>query len=190
MRETLRAFINHFAPLPEEEFSQLAELFRPLAVRKMDHVFREGDNISSLYFVHTGVLRGYYLKDGEEHTCNFFFSPYIMTDLFSVRENTPTLMNVQALKDTECYEADFVQLEELAYRNPNMLKVFFKMYEHLFQLSIKRQVSFIYDTPKERYLNLFRERPNVIAEIPQHYIASFLGIKPETLSRIRKKIMT
>jgi CRP/FNR family transcriptional regulator, anaerobic regulatory protein len=188
MRETLRAFINHFAPLAEEEFNALASLFNPVKVRKMDHLYREGDHVKKLYFVYTGVLRGYYIKDGAEHTCNFFFSPYMMTDLFSVRENNPTLMNVQALKDTECYEADFLEIEQLAYRNPELLRVFFKMYEHLFQLSIKRQISFIYDTPKERYLNLFRERPNVIAEIPQHYIASFLGIKPETLSRIRKKI--
>lgn len=188
MKEMFRAFINHFAPLSEDEFHLLAEMFRPVAIRKMDHLFREGDNIKKLYFIHTGVLRGYYMKDGIEHTCNFFFSPYMMTDLFSVRENTPTLMNVQALKDTECYAADFLEIEQLAYSRPELLKVFFKMYEHLFQLSIKRQISFIYDTPKERYLNLFKERPNVIAEIPQHYIASFLGIKPETLSRIRKKI--
>lgn len=188
MKEALKAFTTHFAPLPDEEFEQYAAMFRPVQVRRLDHLFREGDNVKSLYYVHTGVLRGYYLKDGVEHTCNFFFAPYMMTDLFSVREDKPTIMNVQALKDTECYEVDFAELEKLAYQNPNLLRVFFKMYEHLFQLSIQRQISFIYETPRERYVNLFKERPNVIAEIPQHYIASYLGIQPETLSRIRKRI--
>jgi len=54
---------------------------------------------------------------------------------------------------------------------------------------VMRQLSFIYDTPQERYIKLFSERPKVIAEIPQHYIASYLGIKPESLSRIRKRIL-
>jgi CRP/FNR family transcriptional regulator, anaerobic regulatory protein len=189
MKEALKAFTGHFAPVPDEEFEQYAAMFRPVNVKRLDHLFREGDNVKSLYFLHTGVLRGYYLKDGAEHTCNFFFSPYMMTDVHSVRENTGTLMNVQALKDAECYEVDFMELEQLAFKNPNLLRVFFKMYEFLFQLSIKRQISFVYDSPKERYMKLFKERPNVIAEIPQHYIASYLGIQPETLSRIRRRIL-
>lgn len=97
-------------------------------------------------------------------------------------------MNVQALKESECYECDIEELEALIKIYPNLLNVFFKLYESLLVTSKKRQQSLIFDTPKERYLNLFRERPNVIAEIPQHYIASYLGITPETLSRIRKKI--
>jgi CRP-like cAMP-binding protein len=188
MKETLKAFTAHFAPLDDEEFEQYAAMFRPVHIKRLDHLFREGDNIKSLYFVHTGVLRGYYLKEGAEHTCNFFFSPYMMTDVHSVREDGPTIMNVQALKDAECYEADFVALEQLALQNPRLLRVFFMMYEFLFQQSIKRQISFVYDTPRERYMKLFKERPEVIAAIPQHYIASYLGIQPETLSRIRKKI--
>lgn len=188
MKEALKAFTSNFAPVPDEEFELYASMFRRVDVRRLDHLFREGDNIKSLYYIHTGVMRGYYLKDGAEYTCNFFFSPYMMTDLFSVREDKPTIMNVQALKDAECYEVNFDELEQLAFKHPGLLRVFYKMYEHLFRFSIQRQISFIYDSPRERYVNLFKERPNVIAEIPQHYIASYLGIQPETLSRIRKKI--
>jgi CRP/FNR family transcriptional regulator, anaerobic regulatory protein len=189
MREALKAFVDHFAPLPNEEFAVFADMFRPLNVRRLDHLFREGDTVTSLYYIHTGLMRCYYLKEGVEHTCNFFFSPYMMTDLLSVRDNVPTIINVQALKDSECYEVDLLEIEQLAFQKPELLRVFYKMYEHLLQFSIKRQVSFIYDTPGERYMDLLKERPNVIAEIPQHYIASYLGIRPETLSRIRKKII-
>lgn len=188
MRDTLKAFIAHFGEVTEDDLNALASLFSPVAVKKMNHLYSEGDNITKLYFLNTGALRGYYSKEGEESTCNFFFAPYIITDLFSVRMNEATQMNVQALKDSDCYEADFLEVEQLAYKKPELLKVFYRMYELMFTKSIARQKSFIYDTPKERYLNLFKERPNVIAEIPQHYIASYLGIKPETLSRIRKKI--
>lgn len=188
MKKDFKIFATHFGEVSDEDLDLLVGLFNPVDVKKMNHLYSEGDNITKLYYVKKGVLRGYYIKDGEEHTCNFFFAPYMVTDLFSVRQQIPTQMNVQALKDSECYEADFLLVEQLAFERPELLKIFYKMYEHMFSGSIARQISFIYDRPKERYLNLFKQRPNIIAEIPQHYIASYLGIKPETLSRLRKKI--
>lgn len=187
-RESLRAFVNYFAPVEEEAFNKYADLHRAVQIRKWDHLSREGDSVKNLYYLHSGVLRCYYLNDGVEHTSNFFFSPDLITDLDALRENKPALSNIQAMKDSVCFEANFAEVEELAYEYPSLLKCFFKMYEAILRSSINRQVSLIYDSPKQRYLNLFKERPNVIAEIPQHHIASYLGIKPETLSRIRKKI--
>ncbi|WP_294818325.1 Crp/Fnr family transcriptional regulator [uncultured Flavobacterium sp.] len=189
MKDTLKAFLNHFAPLSDRETNEVASLFRPVMIRRLDHLYKEGDNIKSLYYIHSGVMRGYYPKNGTEHTSSFYFGPTMMTDLPTIRDNTPTQMNMQALKDTECYEADFNAVEQLAFSNPSLLRVFYSMFEHLLNELINRQVSFIYDTPRERYINLFKERPHIIAEIPQHYIASYLGIQPETLSRIRKKIV-
>ncbi|MBE9583318.1 Crp/Fnr family transcriptional regulator [Mucilaginibacter sp. JRF] len=188
IRESLRAFTNFMSPVSEEEFNEYANLFRVVKVKKWDHLYREGEPIKSLYFLHSGALRCYYMNDGEEHTSNFFFNPYMLADLDSVRDSSPGLSNAQAMKDSVCFEADFFEVEKLAFKYPNLLKGFFLIYEASLRASIKRQVSFIYDTPKQRYLNLFTEHPNIIAEIPQHHIASYLGIKPETLSRIRKKI--
>lgn len=188
MRETLKNFLDYFSPLSEEDFNLCADMFSPVNIRKMDHLYREGDNVKTVYYIHTGLMRGYYMKDGVEHTSSFYFGPIIMTDLPTVREDIPTKMNMQALKDAECYEANYEELVKLAFNHPELLKVFYRMLEFITNDLINRQISFIYDTPKERYINLFKERPNIIAEIPQHYIASYLGIKPETLSRIRKKI--
>jgi hypothetical protein len=98
------------------------------------------------------------------------------------------MMNVQLLNESEVFETNFSNIEELALQNPRILFLFFKLYEMLFFLGTERQQSFIFDSPTERYLKLFELRPKVIAEIPQQYIASYLGIKPETLSRIKKKI--
>ena len=112
-----------------------------------------------------------------------------MTDLIAIRNKIPTSLNVQALKDCTCYAANFDSLEELIYQYPNLHMLFYKFMEHMFMEKTKREVSFIYDSPEERYIKLFSDRPKVIAEIPQQYIASYIGIKPETLSRIRKKIL-
>lgn len=188
MKEGLRAFTAYLAPIDEEEFEAYAALYKPVPVKKMDHLFSQGKVIKSIYYIDRGVLRSYYHKEGNEYTTGFHFAPFIITDISSLREKTPCTMNIQGLKDSDCYECDMEELEALIKIYPNLLNVFFKLYESLLVTSKKRQQSFIFDTPKERYLNLFRERPNVIAEIPQHYIASYLGITPETLSRIRKKI--
>lgn len=188
MRETLKAFLSYFAPVPEEQFVKFADIFSPVPIKRLDHLYREGDNVKNLYYIHDGLMRGYYPKEGVEHTTSFYFGPCLMTDLPTVKDNTLTKMNMQALRETQCYEANYEEAVRVAFENPELLKAFYRMFEFLLNDLINRQVSFIYDTPQERYLNLFKERPKIIAEIPQHYIASYLGIQPETLSRIRKKI--
>jgi CRP/FNR family transcriptional regulator, anaerobic regulatory protein len=133
-------------------------------------------------------MRGYYNKEDEDITANFFFGPTIMTDLIAVRGEIPTRMNVQALKNCNGMVADFSDLDSLIDKYPTIESVFFKFLEHLYLFGVERQHFFIFDTPQERYIKLFGERPKVIAEIPQRYISSYLGIKPETLSRIKARI--
>ncbi|MCW4467705.1 Crp/Fnr family transcriptional regulator [Flavobacterium sp. MFBS3-15] len=188
MKERLKTFTATMATLTDEEFEAYALLFRPMQVKRMNHIFTEGHLVKHIYYLDHGVMRSYYMNEGREITSGFHFAPFIMTDIFSLREKVPTAMNLQALRDTECYEISIDELEALIVRYPNLLNVFFKLYEILLLRSKKRQLSLIYDQPRERYLKLFKERPEIIAEIPQHYIASYLGIQPETLSRIKRKI--
>lgn len=188
MKENLRAFTSLFTTVTDEEFEAYFALYKPVYVKRMDYLFREGDQITDVYYIDKGSMRAYYQKEGDEYTMGFHFAPFIITDIFSLREKKPCALNMQALKDAECYKIDIEELEALVAVYPNLLYKFFKLYETLLVNSKKRQQSFIYETPKERYLSLFKERPDVIAEVPLRYIASYLGIKPETLSRIRKKI--
>lgn len=188
MLENLRFFVSRFAKLNEEELAALAAIFEPVFVQKMNHLFLEKEPVSSIYFINDGIFRGYYNNGNHEVTTNFYFGPTMMTDLIAVRTAAPTQMNVQALKDAHCMVAKFSDLDQLIDAYPNIEMVFFYLLEHLYLFGVMRQHSFIYDTPQERYIKLFGERPKVIAEIPQRYISSYLGIKPETLSRIRKRI--
>jgi CRP-like cAMP-binding protein len=189
MYQNLKTFTSRFINLSEEEAEELLSIFKPSPVKRLDHLFLEGEMIDKIYFINEGVLRGYYIKDGKEYTTNFLFGPTIFTDITSIRKKVPTLINFQALKATDCLVAQFSDLEDLTNKSPNIEHIFFKFMEHLYLFGVMRQLSFIYDTPQERYIKLFSERPKVIAEIPQHYIASYLGIKPESLSRIRKRIL-
>lgn len=189
MYQNLKIFTSRFVNLSNEESEELLSIFKPFPINRLNHLYVEGDPIENIYFINEGVLRGYYIKEGKEYTTNFFFGPTMMTDLTAIRKKVPTLMNVQALKSTDCLVAKFSDLELLTEKYPLINDIFFKFVEHLYLFGVMRQLSFIYDTPQERYIKLFSERPKVIAEIPQHYIASYLGIKPESLSRIRKRIL-
>ncbi|MFN7776101.1 Crp/Fnr family transcriptional regulator [Flavobacterium sp.] len=188
MCQNLFYFISRFATLSDEELSSFLAIFKPLTLAKLDHLFIEGEYVDSLFFLEEGVMRGYYRKENEDITSHFYFGPTLVTDLVAVRERKSTRMNVQALKHSNCMEASFSDIDDLISRYPNIELVFFKFLEHLYLFGASRQYSFIMDSPQERYLKLFNERPKVVAEIPLRYIASYLGIQPETLSRIRNRI--
>lgn len=182
-------FLNRFCPFTEAEADALFALFSPSALARKHHLQQEGQTVQDVYFVQTGVLRGYYLKDGDEITSNFYFGPTLTGDVVALREQTPTRLNIQALDDCTLWRANVTEIDRLALQYPVIYRLLMAFFEQLYAFNHKRQLSFIYDSPTERYLNLFRERPKVMAQIPQHYIASYLGIKPESLSRIRKRIM-
>ncbi len=188
MTDNLRFFLSRFEKLTDQEMDAFIAIFKPLTIKKLDHLFLEGEMVSSIYYINDGVMRGYYNKENEEITTNFYFGPTMVTDLIAVRGEIPTKMNVQALKNCNCMVASFSDLDVLVDDYPIFESVFFKFLEHLYLFGVARQHSFIFDRPQERYIKLFGERPKVIAEIPQRYIASYLGIKPETLSRIKARI--
>lgn len=189
MLERLKIFASRFCELTDEEFEALTSIFKPTPIKRLDHLTTEGNTLNEMFFVSDGLFRGYYLKDGAEFTTNFYFGPSIMTELIAIRTKQPTHLNIQALKNSECYTANFDEFEALVFKYSGIRWLVYYMIEHLFMHKTKRELSFVNNTPEERYIELFSERPKVIAEIPQQYIASYIGIKPETLSRIRKKIM-
>ncbi|OYU79459.1 MAG: Crp/Fnr family transcriptional regulator [Flavobacterium sp. BFFFF1] len=185
--ENLKLFTSNFADLTEKEFTDLEALFQPMNIKKMDHVLAMGTYVKDLYFFDRGTFRVYHLKDGEEFTTKFLFSPCIYAELFSIRNLTPTFFNIQALTPCDCYKANFREIEKLVEKSPNVGRLFLKLYEHIYMKGKKREISFILDSQTKRYNNLIAENPQILEEIPLQYIASYIGVKPETLSRIRKK---
>ncbi|WP_020602530.1 Crp/Fnr family transcriptional regulator [Spirosoma spitsbergense] len=182
-------FLQRFCPFTEVEADALFSLFEPTTLTRRQHLQQEGDHVERVYFVQMGILRGYYLKDGDEITSNFYFGPTLTGDVVALREKTPTRLNIQALEDCTLWQAKLADMDALSLQYPIIYRLFMVFFERLYAFNHKRQLSFIYDSPTDRYLKLFAERPKVMAQIPQHYIASYLGIKPESLSRIRKRIM-
>ncbi len=190
MLETFRQFTNRVADLTPDEALMMMEAFaKTVHVPKKEHWFMEGQRTDEVAFVLRGLLRSYYIKpDGENVTANFFFAPVITGDIAANITRQPTRLNFQALEDTELRVAKLETLNQLGDQHPFVWKFFARYFQQIYMFSHQNQISQIYDTPTERYLKLFNQRPKVMEQIPQHYIASYLGIKPESLSRIRKRL--
>lgn len=190
MEENFKSLLNRIYPLSDEEAIALRSQFKPRKVAKKDFLFKEGEHTNCLYYINSGTFRAHCLKDFEEFTLNFFFSPTFYANTIAISERAPSLFSLQAIDEAVVMEADIRAVEELGATYPNILRLFIRFYETIFSYSQKRQISFICDSAEERYLKLYQERPKVISEMPLVYISSYLGIKPESLSRIRKKIST
>ena len=186
--QNLKHLVSRFSQLTETEMQHFEALFQEFPIKKKQFVLKEGQHTNAIFYFNQGIFRGFYEKDGEEITSNFYFGPTFAGDVFAARTKTPTKLNIQAFEDGQYFSADLNEIEKLSQKFPGITMLFLRFFEHLYIFNNRRQLSFIFDSPEERYNKLFLERPKVMANIPLKFIASYLGIKPETLSRIRRKM--
>lgn len=183
-----RPVMDHFYVLPEEEKVKFAALFSEGVISKKDLLIRQGQQVEHLYFLESGHLRGFKSIDGEEITVSFIFGPIFFTDLIALRQKKPAMMSFQAMEDSRIFHAYFKDVDEFMLSKPENSLYYLRFLENLNAFYVKRVTSLLCDSPEERYLSLLKERPKVIERIPLQYIAQYLGIKPETLSRIRRRL--
>jgi len=148
----------------------------------------QGDFCTDIAFIVKGCIRTYYTKNNQERTAQFFFENAWYTDYGSWLTRQPVMAGVEALEPTEMLLLPFRELERLYDQHPKFERMGRLFAENTIVKMRNRNLSLLNDSPEERYLQLLKERPKVVTRVPQNIIASFLGIEPETLSRIRKKI--
>lgn len=180
----LEAFLN------EEELTYSMQFFKLVKLKKGEFLSREGEICTKLTIVKKGVLRSFYNKDPEQLTTYFNIEGTLATALRSYLKEVPAYENIQSLTEVELISIEKKDMNMLFEKIPAWNKVVRIVMEFLYVKMEERSISLQYETAKERYLNFLIEFPNVVNRIPLQYIASFLGITPETLSRIRKSIAT
>ena len=187
MEKEILKYLSKYAIITKDIENAISESLFIKSFEKGSVLLKAGDISYECYFVLKGCIRSYFLKDGEEETIEFYTEEYSV-----VPENIGTTM--PSAFYLECLEDTVVSVG-----NPKLEKETFQKYPQLESLSrviaesmiIEQQKSFIRfktTTPEERYLEMQKNRPDLIQRVPQHQIASYLGIKPESLSRIRKRI--
>ena len=149
----------------------------------------EGDIATKLFIVIKGCLRTYFIKEnGVEITSQFFIEGQMVTSFESSMTGTPSRVNIEAVEDSTLGLMDMINLK-------NMIKETTPAKDHFIKILMTRLInymnlhaSFILDNPEKRYINLMQENPELVSRLPQQYIASYLGITPVSLSRIRTRL--
>lgn len=154
-------------------------------------LLQEGKKSQQYIFIEKGCVRVFFLKNGEEKTVQFFFEKEGLTSFDSFINNVPSIVTIETIEPSVIYTLPkkyVLQLVDELSHEPRFIPI-------LLQMSARRQlhymnefVSFIRDTPEQRYQNLLTERPHIVQRIPQHYIASYLGVSTVHLSRIKSKL--
>ncbi len=190
MKAQILGNIKSIVTLNEAEEKAFADILTVKQFKKKEFLLKEGQICANVSFVNNGCMRLFYNVDGVENTIQFFFSGSWYTDYSSFLTGATTIENMQALEPCEIVQFKKEDLYTLFNEFPIFEKVGRILAENAF-LSLSRLNQMLTnEEPQQRYLSLIKQRPNVVEKIPQHYIASYLGIKPESLSRIRKRILT
>lgn len=175
-------------PLSESEWQSFIEIFVHRIVPKKYLLTEVGGIAREAYFLNSGAARLYFIKDGEEICANFIFDTGFITSLESFLLQNPSRQAVETLEECELLVLNKAKLEALI-KAQSKFNIFSKaIAEQSFIMLQRRASSFILDSPEERYMNMVNERPEILHRVPQHMIASYLGVTPVSLSRIRKRI--
>lgn len=188
MKNILFDFISKYVTLTEEEKNAILPLDIFRSVKKGTTLLKEGQNSKESYFVLKGCIRTYYIIDGEEKTTAFYTEMESLTPPCVVNK-TPSEYFVSCLEDTILTVSNADMEVEINGKFPKF-EIMCKMLSE--ELLAKQRIDFDeFKTfsPEQRYLNLLQKRPDLIQRVPQHQLASYLGIKPQSLSRLRARIL-
>lgn len=176
--------------LGEEELNYFLPMLEYRLIKKNDFFVRTGENANYVGFIDSGLLRYYYVTGEREHTTRVFFPNEWAGDYASFLREKPAVLNITAMEDTVVF-LFYYEAMQTAYDKFKIFERFGRLIaESLFIELENKSASFLTKTPEERYVDLIKQRPEILAKIPLKYISSMLGIQPESLSRIRRRIQS
>lgn len=190
MNSEIIKHLKQILPLSDIELEDFISKFKLIHLKKGEYFIKEGQLKKELGLIVHGCMLCYYNKNGEQVIDEFSLDYEFITDYFSYLTNTPAEKNVKCIEDTDLLVLPFDQLHAEYGNTPNFEKVGRIMAEGLFINSQQKAKSLMIDDAETRYLKLISKRSDLIQRVPQYLIASYLNIKPETLSRIRNKLST
>jgi len=148
-------------------------------------LIREGDYEKHLYFVESGALRVFYLTELEEHTIRFGYQGSIINSLSSFIKGSPSEFYIEAIRKTKIRMIDKKSFLSLVHQSTENQMQYIQLLETLITQQIEREIDLLISSPLERLVRVLKRSPNLFQHIPLKYIAFYLRMSPETLSRIR-----
>ena len=183
-------FRNRY-PVGDDKWADLISCFKLMKVPAKTVLLKEGEISKRMFLIETGCIRVWFNHNGKDITTQFFFENNMVGSIESFRKNIPSPVSIETIEPSVIWWISKKDLDRLieeikevpVLRDQFINAIFDRTYDYM-----KLFLSSIKDTPQQRYLDLIQEKPQIIQRIPQHYIASYLGITTVHLSRIKSKL--
>ncbi len=186
----MKVFLERFQHFKEEEIQYLLDNGKRKTAEEKEQLFLAEQVFSSLWFIEDGLVRAYRIIDGKDYTYFFFTANQFAVDYQSYLTGQPSPLFFETLAPTTYLEFSKTFIEEQYQRYPNFERLGRVMAEEAYLSAAYRLKEFQTDDLGTRYSNLIDRNPALFQKVPQHYIATYLGVKPQSLSRIRAKLLS
>ena len=184
-RDIARELARKYSTMAHDELDILESILVPMKFARGENVVSEGEVCVAIYYVERGLLREYYYKNNKEVTEYLAVDGNVFMCIESLFQNEPSKLIVEALEPSVVYALPKDRLEEVALHNVNIQILYRKILEESLIISQRRADLLRFESAKDRYRKLCKLNPKVIMKAPLVYIASYLQMTPETLSRVR-----
>ena len=186
--KTILDNIKRYVNLSSEEEERLTSIIKTSKVKKKQFIIQPGFVCQSRTYIVDGAFRVFYLdEDGKEHTVSIGIEDWFVTDFYSYINQTPALNFAEALEDSTIFQMRYEDIEPLCKEIHSLSEYFRRTTEKAFAFSRRRVISNISKTAEERYDEYVANYPHIVNRVPQYVLASYLGMSPEFLSKIRKQ---
>lgn len=185
--DAIRQYFQKFVPLTNEEWSAFQQCLVKKEISRKELLLQEGQRCDFLAFVESGLFRFYNEKNGEERITAFFFPGDFVSNYRSFLTGNVSEHHIESMKDAVVHIIHKNDLLRLYDSYQNLERIGRLIAENLYLGVASRLDSFLYATPEQRYKDLQNRNSRLLQDIPQYMLASYLGVQPETLSRIRAR---
>jgi CRP-like cAMP-binding protein len=189
MKDVLRNFLSKFEELKNNEITELSNILNVISISKNITLVEIGQNCNLCYFVLKGCLRQYVNQDGIEKTIAIYTENQAINYYVGKGKSNKSVNNLKTIEDSILLVGNPEIDKEKFDKFPILIEITRNMIEADLLKAQNTFANFIISSPEQRYINLLQNRPDLMQRVPQHVIASYLGMTPESLSRIRKRII-
>lgn len=188
MKEQLYTYLGSKSKLTHEEKEQICALYREKSIKKNELWIKQEKRNNDIAFVCSGILRVFHEYDGDEVTIQFVTPNSFAIPFSSFQNESKSLLNYQALSDCELLVVDKDVHHKTMFKHAEAFDLTSNYYLNAYRILESKLLSFLHLDAEQRFQQLFSEQPQIFNLVPLKHIASSLGMAPETLSRLRKKL--
>ncbi len=181
-------YFKKWADLSHEDEAIILSAFEPMSIKKKKDLLVSGQVCQYLYFITKGCLRSFYIDSkGVEHIYQIRMDNSWISDIKSFFSKSPSNYNIESLEDSTLLRISYERFEQLLKEFPNLERYFRILFQKAYINALERLNATMWETAMDRYNEMLKENPEIFQRVPLVYIASYLGITPESLSRIRRQ---